>query len=53
MVKISKRLVAAAFSLIALAGSGLAFSQVSSNVVRIGFITDMSGDCLSYPSAKF
>ena len=43
MVKITKRLVAATCSLIALAGSGLAFSQVSSNVVRIGFITDISG----------
>ena len=38
-----KRLVAVACSLIALAGSGAAISQNSSNVVRIGFITDISG----------
>lgn len=38
-----KCLVAVACSLVTLAGSGAAFSQNSSNVVRIGFITDISG----------
>lgn len=38
-----KRLTAIACSLVTLTGSGAAFSQNSSNVVRIGFITDISG----------
>ena len=43
MKTFQKRLVVAACSMVALAWSVSAFSQSSNNVVRIGFITDISG----------